>query len=313
MSINEVSFKRILKRQSVARWGDEYDPAIHATKHEAPNISRPHMFKWRNRTVHCLSTPEYQMAILALWLPGLFEFHEQRMLPLDRRPHPLSEYPDYSEMSWPSTRGTVAIAADFGFRHPSIYVRMSDAKVPVPYPYVGDLLVYLKWDRQPYMVNWNIKASEDGFVSSPDNSVPKNPGYQKEKMWIRREIERELYRDWGIRTEEVAITSLPRWPIQNLIKCHGYLPQVPHDKGDLFFEIFKCYTRAIEEGECIKHFVGRVCRNYKLTDVQGLSILYFFIWVKWIQVDLYSPIHHNEPLRPERRIFLDEIGHLWKP
>lgn len=104
--------RQIMRRQDPPAWGAAYQPGIFATRDEAPSISRAVQL-WSEklqRYVHGLSGPEQAALILALHHPQLFELQEQRMLPMEKRPHPLTGHPRATGMSLPDMRGTIAVA-----------------------------------------------------------------------------------------------------------------------------------------------------------------------------------------------------------
>lgn len=122
--------KEILRRQDPPQWGKQYDPAIRATREEAPSRSRPAQV-WSERLdryCHTLSLVEQKVLLLALFNPQLFELQEQRMLATETRPHPLAGHSLATGLELPGLRGTIDVCErlDMIDRLPWIFIDHPD-------------------------------------------------------------------------------------------------------------------------------------------------------------------------------------------
>src|SRR5476649_2856999 len=203
-------FDLIMNRQSRFEWGGEYIPSTLAVPREAPKGSRISRLRSRKlkRTLHLLSGPEKTFAQLALYHPDLFELHEQKMLWPVSAGHPLRGHPLTKGTFLPPLRSTVDIASEIGFKHHEIVMEdASRGRYKMPYPYQGDLLLYLRNRRgEPFAVNWTVKDRALAFRERR-STYPKTPVQKRkdrEHAELRGELERRYYASAGIRTVEVS-------------------------------------------------------------------------------------------------------------
>lgn len=175
-------FDLIMKRQARFEWGQAYVPSTLAVPREAPKGSRICRLHSRKlgRTIHLLSNPEKVFAQLALYHPELFELHEQKMLWPVNTGHPLKGHPLTKGTFPPPLRGTMDIAREIGFKHHEIVVEdASGNRGWVPYPYQGDLLLFLLNCRgEPFAINWTVKDQAQAFRERRSTSA-KTPVQQK--------------------------------------------------------------------------------------------------------------------------------------
>src|SRR5690554_250310 len=110
--ISEKRLRLIEKRQQELRWGSEYEPAMRATRDEAPTRSRPSTMYSRKlgRDLHFMSLPERHVSLLALYHPQLVDLHEQHMLHQFEAPHPLAGREDTKHLALLPFKGTVDVA-----------------------------------------------------------------------------------------------------------------------------------------------------------------------------------------------------------
>ena len=159
------------QRQPGNRFGADYCPAQLATPQEAPSVSRASIIcaeKVGGREIHLLSTPELAAAFVVLYHPDVFDLQEQRLLSPVPCEHPLAGHPSAIGAKVSSLPGTVAVLADMGLgdKHPTIVDRRG--KDPkdwrrLPWPYIGDILLFVRDQEGPYCVNWTIKDDERAF------------------------------------------------------------------------------------------------------------------------------------------------------
>lgn len=297
-------FLTIRSRQEDARWGKEYEPSILATVREAPSVSIASRLYWARleRDIHCLSMPETAAALLALYNGNVFELHEQKMLSPEPRCHPLFGHPRAHGLSLPPLKGTVAVAERLGaFKfHPTVLMELRGGELGhVPFPWVGDLLLFMQDEVGPYCVNWNVKLKR-GDHDKPFQARRRTSARSVAQAKARREIETMYYQDAGIATRDVSLDDIPHSLICNLAclfpstKGHIGLPPQQQDK---LIDIFSSDMRAGIAPMTTLDYLASSCG---LDRAVVRKVLYRAIWSRRLRVDLYSTILMDKPLQPER-------------
>lgn len=294
-------FDLIMNRQSRFEWGKEYVPSILALPREAPKgsrISRLHSRKL-GRTIHLLSGPEKLFAQLALYHPDLFELHEQKMLWPIHAPHPLRGHPLTKGTFPPPLNGTVEIAEDIGFKHYEIIKEdAAGVRRKMPYPYLGDLLLYLRRDcGAPYAINWSVKDHGSAFHERRVGKA-KTPVQQKkdrEHAEQRAQLERRYYASAGIRTVEVSLDQIPPIVQANLDLLFGMHGRDFSLDMALLEEFGFEVADVVERGDPPFYTAKEYGARWGFRD-QFIAKIYQDIWDRKILVDLNEPILINEPL-----------------
>ncbi|RON55592.1 transposase [Pseudomonas frederiksbergensis] len=310
-------FALILNRQSRFDWGGEYVPSTLAVPREAPKgsrISRLHSRKLR-RTVHLLSGPEKVFAQLALYHPDLFELHEQKMLWPVNAGHPLRGHPLTKGTFPPPLRGTVDIAREIGFKHHEIVVEdASGNRRKIPYPYQGDLLLYLLNSRgEPYAVNWTVKDRAVAFRERRSSS-PKTPVQQRkdrEHAELRGELERRYYASAGIRTVEVSRDLVSPTIQANLDLLFGM-----HDldfslEAALLEDFSGAVSDAVQIGKPVAYVAIEHSARWGFRD-QFIAKIYQDIWDRKLLVDFSESILIDRPLVTGGCDLLQEFGSFFQ-
>lgn len=259
--------------------------------------------------MHLLSTPELAAVLLALYNPLVFDIHEQCMLCTKRRQHPLLGHPFADGMSLPCFRGTVVVADALGHlaRHPKVYI--PEIGEWVPYPYIGDLLLFLSDCKGPFCLNWNIKNKDEQFTRrnpvlfhKPTRDGP-DPG-----VVARQEIERQYYLDAGIRTLEFSLEHFDVQVFQNLRELfgfHGLEIQIDRDDRNRIVQIF---ATAIGTDQPAIEVASQIEREFSISRDDAIALLKQGIWNREIPVDLYSRVLVDRPLRRMERDVLQEYA-----
>lgn len=305
----------ILKRQHEPRWGCEYQPAILSTPREAPSCSRPARLYWRGfgRDLHALSSPETAAILLALYHPRLFDLHEQRMLSPEPCPHPMQGHQRAHGLSLRPLRGTVEVAVRMELYrfHPTVVapVQDTDDERHVPFPWIGDLLLFMQADVEPYCVNWNVKGCSGDHTRPFSGSHRGRPSQRSiERAQARYAIEAAYYRDAGIRTVDASLDAIP-FALHRNLQC-----LFPETKSRV------AITKA-ERDDIVDQFSGGMHAGLPpMVTMQDLAIrrgieitvsrkiLYQAIWYRRLRVDLLRPILMDKPLLPERVDILDRFA-----
>lgn len=306
----------ILRRQDPPRFGSEYVPAILAERTEAPAHSRPRRV-WSpklNRECHLLSSVEERAFRLALYNPDVFEVHEQRMLAMEARPHPLVGHPLGVGQLLPSLEGTIAVAErlDFLHLHPRLHVRGQDgAPVSAPFPWIGDLLLFVMDDQGPYCVNWTIKGSSEGFNRSFPKARPaKDPEKDRGEAKARHAIEEIYYRDAGIRTVRVVESDIPDTLDANLRRLYLAFGVTAELDTEIRARLLDRLQACLLTGRPPMEVFLSMRSQYDVNVLALKAYMEQAIWRRELRVDLFgAPIFADQPLVPEKTDVLTKYAH----
>jgi hypothetical protein len=294
--------KEILRRQRAPVFGAGYEPAIKATREEAPAGSRPATV-WSRllaRDVHTLSVPEREALALLLYCPSLFELQEQRMLPFLPAPHPLRAHPGAKNESLRDFRGTLAIAEERGCLsfHPSVNVDGEE----VPACWIGDLLGFFTDTHGTFCVNFNIKETREEFtIPQVGVSVKTNRARAIAREGFRHLVERELYSEVDIPTVEVAASELPPLLVANLLQLLLWQKRehlLTDEQVQIVLDGFNlglvCRATPLDVMVSIEQTHGIPRYKQRIAFEQG-------IFARQIRVDLFeSYIFVEKPMLPEK-------------
>ncbi|CZT31688.1 transposase [Pseudomonas cerasi] len=266
------------------------------------------------RTIHLMSIPERVFAQLALFNPAVFDLHEQKMLHIDSAVHPLFGHPLAVGIALQSFRGTSEVAARIGMRHARITVEDEGDRFPVPYNYIGDLLLYLRTeDGYPYAVNWSIKAGRNDFHERRRSTI-KGFAQQRtdqEKARLRNLLEQEYYLDAGIHTHLLSLDDVPPMVAANLDLMYGY-HDLPMDLDPVLLDDYSddLLEKALQ-GTPPAFIAIEYAKKWGRRDL-FLSKIYQDIWSRKLPVDLHSPILVDKPLCMRGKQLLEVYGHLFR-
>lgn len=301
--INEARLRLIQKRQLGDAWGKEYQAAIWATPREAPGISTGtilHPDKVGGRPMHTLSRPETWAALLALYHPDIWDIHEQKMLFPGPRPHFLDGHPRCVGQVFKPIRGTLAVAEQMGClsKHPKCRVSLDEQIVWAPFPYLGDLLLFLRKQGKSYAVNWSIKdKSADFRRRGPRPGKPRTS--EVELAAVRRQtLEANYYLDAGIPTHQVAgqhIDATLRANLYQLFLSHAE-PMTVSEQS--FQELCKHFNQVVGTTTPAYIAIQQAAAHLGLSVTTVKNLVEQGIWHRKIQVDLFEPLLFDRPLRP---------------
>lgn len=302
------------------RWGKDYQPANRVTALEAPPKCRPSGIlasKLDGRYLVAQSKVERAALLLALYNPCVFEIHEQKVLSADPAPHPLFGHPLAIGLDLPPLAGTVAVADRIGClsRHPKI--RMQNESNPseyfwVPFPFIGDSLLYLQDETDPFCVNWTIKKDEKSFqLRMPGNKpVPKEQKPNVGQLQ-RHEIEEIYYLDGLIPTYRITLDKIDKEVRINLLNLHNWyarptLNLIDDEKKE---HILNDYDHAIGS-EVVQFELAKLASKKHSVDFYDAKlILKQGIWSRRLRVNMFEPILDNGPLNKEKKDVLDVYAH----
>ena len=301
--------KEILRRQDPPQWGKQYDPAIRATREEAPSRSRPAQV-WSERLdryCHTLSLVEQKVLLLALFNPLLFELQEQRMLATESKPHPLAGHSLATGLELPGLRGTIDVCErlDMIDRLPWIFIDHPDGteRVPVPAPFIGDFLLFLTDDHGPYCVNWTVKASDEEFQRRPLGRRPaRRAEVQEAAVRARHAIEERYYLDAGIPTVRIVDSDIPELFAQNLRSLILVQHRAAGVDASIYEEVCDRLRASLQTEQPPLEILLSVMHRHDL-DLEIAKALFFrALWRRDVRPELMEEvIFVDRPLRPERQ------------
>lgn len=294
-------FSLIMTRQSRFEWGGEYVPSTLAIPREAPKGSRNSRLRSRKlgRTLHLLSRPEKLFTQLALYNPNLFELHEQKMLWPIHAPHPLRGHPLTKGTFPPPLSGTVEIAKDIGFKHYEIVMEDAEGnRRKMPFPYQGDLLLYLlNDDGAPSVINWTVKDDPLAFRERRSGKAKTAVQQKKDREHaeLRGELERRYYASAGIRTVEVS-RDLVSPVIQANLDLLFCMHDLDFSVGSSLLDDFGAEVAdAVERGDPVAYIAIEYSARWGFRD-QFIAKIYQDIWDRKILVDFNEPILIDHPI-----------------
>ena len=325
--LSEKRYETIMRRQAGAvRWCDEYQPAMRATRDEAPGRSRPSLAYWSKigRDLHFMSLAERHVCLLALYHPGVFDVHEQHMLECGDAPHPLSQFPGSADprVRASRTRGTVRIANELGMlsRHPAVRIQspgdQEDATI-LPFPYLADLLIFLEDQRGRYAVNWSVKARREDFyergrcVQSPLS--PQAVGEVEQTLLSKRHMLEQMYfQELGIPTSFIASGELDVQLISNLNRLFARAQRKLRLSFAQEEELILKLQRMVEARQSVLSCLEQLTCELGCDRETVLDGFYKAVWERRVRIDLYRPVLVDKPLAPERTDVLADHLHLFQ-
>lgn len=322
LKINEETHRRIYKRQWLDRWHAYYDASIHATPKEAPSVSvatilRP--AKLGGRPFHSLSLGETWASLLALYNPGVWDVHEQRILYPTPRPHFLAGHPRGLGQSFSPFAGTVDVADRLGMlsKHPKFSIQVEENGEPIietiPFFYIGDLLLYLEDEVGAFVVNWTVKDDETAFRRRQfDFSGRACIAEDDEGIINRHRLEEVYYADAGVRTQRISKEQIDlnlRCNLRDLFLAHSVCVFIDAESRE---EVNEFFCSAVGSGVPGNQLCREVESTFGVTGHEAAVLLKQAVWQRRVRVDLFSPFHVNEPLYPEREDALVRYAHWFK-
>jgi hypothetical protein len=295
---------RYRERQDVARTGSEYQPAIKAVRGEAPSISRCCRIWWpaNQRHIHTLSSTETTAVIVALFYPGLVDLLEQRCLPPQPAPHPLSSYPEMRGARLPELEGTVAVARRLGCikSHPRFLMDDGEASYPVPLPLVGDLLLILRDKVGLYAKNWTVKSDESGFNERLNRRPLRRRSLDNiHQAKMRYQIEEKLYSDVDIPTHRIIATTFDKNFVANLRHCLGWMGVPSALASGAKAGVLASFRSIVGTYRAPIDLIVDLRQRFRCSRDDLLVEFYQAIWRGELRVDLFRPVLFDTPLRPE--------------
>lgn len=302
----------IHQRQHGYKWGEVYVPSTLAVAAEAPGGSRVSRINSRKlgRIIHCLSTPERIFTQFALLNPKLIDLHEQKMLSPVQTVHPLFGHLLMKGCFLHPITGTLDIAEEIGLKHHVILTDVDGIQVWQPFPYQGDLLLYLKSETGSlYAVNWMVKDVREAFLEKNRGQVktPRQQYIDQEKMQLRNELEEKYYQSAGIRTVRMSRECLDPVLVSNIYMLFGL-----HDRClDVDAKVLQDFSLDLNNALLSCEPFAKVAKRY--SDKWGradqfIAKIYQDIWSRELRVDLHKPVLIDRSLEREKMDIFSEYS-----
>jgi hypothetical protein len=308
----------ILRRQDPPKFGSAYEPAIRATREEAPSNCRP-AFVWSSllrREVSTLSTPEREVLSIALYCAWLIDLQEQRMLPFGPSPHPLSGHPLAAGQMLPEFKGTLEVANRLNYLryHPTIHRPKQDSAEggEVPGCFIGDFLLFLRDRNGPFCVNLNVKSTRAEFTAPQVGvTVKTDMARASAAERARHEIERNLYQDVGIRTVEIASDELPKILVANLLQLSLWQKRRHTLTQEEVETVIEAFNHGLDSGASALDVITATELSHRIGPYEQKIVLYQGIFSRRIRPDLFDcHFFIDRPMRPESKDAL-EVFAAW--
>jgi hypothetical protein len=302
--ISEARLRLIMKRQWAQAWGSDYIPSQWATPAEAPGLSTATIMRPRKlggRAFHTLSQNETWVALLALFHPDVWDIHEQRVLYPQPTPHFLQGHPSCQGLKFDGFQGTLAVAERMGVlnRHPKCRIRTPEGEfIYAPFPYLGDLLVFVEDEDGPYALNLTIKDKLESFRRR--GPKPGRPDLKKDDLNVinRHQLELNYYQDAGISTRQVVGKDIDlelRSNLQYLFQFHSESTNIPEAVQKKLWDFFQSEVGTSKTAHSL---VKSVAEQMLLDPLKVRTVLLQAIWNRRVKVDLFRPVLMDRALRP---------------
>lgn len=320
MGTHRMTYARlneVLSRQDPPAFGRAYQPAIRATREEAPSNCRP-AYIWSEllgREVSTLSEPERAVLAVVLYCPWVKDLQEQRMLPILRSPHPLVLHPLGAGQPYPQLEGTLAVANRLGFLryHPTVHRPETEGQPPTEVPgcFIGDFLLFLEDQAGGYCVNLNIKSTRTEF-STPQVGVTLKTDMVRASAaeQARHAIERELYAAGGIKTVEVAADELPEILIANLKQLLLWQKRKHTLDKEQEARVLEALCDGLDAEVSALEVMNAMQQSTRIGLYEQKIVLYQGIFCRRIRADLFDcHFFIDRPMRPESQDALEVVKH----
>jgi len=313
-SLSPERLAQIRQRQCPPKFGASYEPSIKATREEAPRTVRPTQifFDLVGRYAHLLGGVEVKAFLYGAYFPFVWELQEQRMLPCIPAPHPLSLHSRGAGKSLPPLTGTNAIAAALGYGEllPRVRVKEGGTTFHIVAPFIGDLLWFVEDEaRDPYLVNWNIKGTTQGFQEPAFVDRPaRSAKLAREKVAARHQIEHDLYSEVGIPTRMLTDKDFDEGVAANLRVLHTHRARPTRLPERDIRLVENALLRDMHDGLPPLETSERVKRERSIATDEVRTVLHKAILRRRIRVELSEPILFDQPMIPERTDLLVKLS-----
>lgn len=260
------------------------------------------------RDFHTMSENETWVALLLFFHPQVWDVHEQRVLFPQPTPHFLQGHPKAAGMTFPPFKGTLSVAESLGMlsKHPKCKVKLKSGELAYsPFPYLGDLLVFLEDQEGAYIVNLSVKDKYEAFRKKAPTTRRPNSNVDNVGVVNRHALEKAYYADAGIPTRQIVGGSIDlelRANLNDLFLSESITSNFSEDQKEDIWEYFQRYVGTNQQAN---QLVFSLAEKTHVPATDLLTVLKQGIWLGRIRVDMFKPILMDRPLR---RAHLDPIA-----
>ena len=196
-------------------------------------------------------------------------------------------------------------------RHPVVLVETKKGQGYVPWPFVGDLLLFLRRGEAEYCVNWSVKLATSDFKYQRHSTLPSSAidGGSHEGIALRHRIEEIYYADAGIRTSRVSAEQIDKSVYYNLRDLFGSLLIRVDLRSQQYSEAIAMASDAVDRAAMGSALIQNFIRSFALDRLPALALFRQLVWRRQVRIDLFEPIAMNRPLRMEKKDILTEYAH----
>lgn len=186
---------------------------------------------------------------------------------------------------------------DYLYLHPRINVDDGEGhKVPAPYPWIGDFLLFLRDADGPYCVNWTVKGDTQGFSTPYKGQRPtRNPQKARARTMARHAIEEIYYGDAGIRTVRIIEADISFALALNLREVYVWQARELAIDDDLRRLVVDRVRGCVLTGQPPLATLLALQREFgsSLDDLK--AAMYRAIWNRELKVDLFGgPVYPDQ-------------------
>lgn len=227
--------------------------------------------------------------------------------------HPLDSHPKGAGVIRPALRGTLEVsnALQLLKYHAMVAAPRARPDTPaglMPFPWVGDLLLFLDDGKGPYCVNLTIKHKREDFDNPPPGAFRRRQS-AAEKAQARHRVESLYYLDADIPTVRLTLKDFDMQLPLNLAQILLWSKRKNSFSEKKTREIVNCFKGAIGTNipaMSIVHDLARV-NDCKISKIK--IVLHQALWSRQIRIDLFQPFLIDKPLLPEKRDPFAVYGH----
>lgn len=295
---------RIRARQPSSAWSKDYEPAIRATREEAPSSSQATILSELNklgRELHACSIPERHALVILLFCPEVVWIGEQFALQPFPSPHPLKGFAGAEIAAQKELPGSTHVFKHLGAldQHPVIYLPHKSGQFKLAYPdyLVADAVYAVQDPEGVFALALDVKKSAEGFhVPFGDSTASRSPS-KVEKHRLRIEGSTLYFKAAAMDTRRFhdgMYSQLLYRNLEFLFYAQARAREIPEEVQQKIELLVTASPLDVVSGLKLSDY-ARVNLGVSRDDFH--DVFYALIWDRRIRVDLEVPLLFDRPLR----------------
>mgnify|MGYP003583423384 CR=1 FL=1 len=199
------------------------------------------------------------------------------------------------------------MARRLGISHQNLGLIVDRAMVKTPFPYLGDLRLFVSDKSGAYCVNWPVKNKYEDFkLPGPRSSLRALSDNDDAAAVARHRLELEYHADAGIRTHPVALEVMDRavcLNLRNVFLDDSYPVPLSAKHRKTALEMARSYVGVDVPAYQVAR---RIAKEFRITERDAIALLHQGIWRRELHVDLFEPFLMPSPMRPQ---VVDPVDH----